>query len=630
MQLTQTSQARAEPENVSVSEQLGRSVLTTAKYCDLAEVLNEAATCIGRPSASQIRTLERLNVLRERLATERFQLAVLGQFKRGKSTVLNALLGQRVLPIGVVPVTAIPTFLEPATTPAIRVTYISGKLEKITPKDTEALREKLTAFVTEEGNPRNVLNVARVDVFLSANLLKRGVVLIDTPGIGSTHRHQTAAADAVLPECDAALLIVSADPPITEVEMEYLARIRQTVAQLIVVLNKIDIIEPHERKKAADFLRSALVDHAGLDPFTPIFSLSARDALRAKESGDAEALAKSGFADLEGHLVRFLATKKRETLNAAVARKAAALVAQLELETEIAVKSLRLPVEDLERRMATFDDAAQQFQVERRTANDLLAGDRLRALQELEAEAERLRTQARHNLQRELDQALAAGEDSEDARARLSASVIEFFEEALRDVIRKVGARLEEALRGHQRRADELITLVRQTAANLLDIPFHAPESSEAFEARREPFWVTAARTSELNPIPPGAFDRFLPAPMRKRRMQKRLLEEIDAVVVRNVENLRWATRQNMEDTFRSFGAELDEQLAMSLDATRGAMEKALQQRKQHSEQIDFDIETKQTALLQLAEIAQTLARQQTEQVQSHTLPEPPPPPLEI
>jgi hypothetical protein len=164
-------------------------------------------------------------------------------------------------------------------------------------------------------------------------------------------------------------------------------------------------------------------------------------------------------------------------------------------------------------------------------------------------------------------------------------------------------------LRIHQRRADELITLVRRTAANLLDISFHAPESSEAFEAKREPFWVTAARTAELNPIPPGAFDRFLPAPLRRARMRKRLLEEIDAVVIRNVENLRWATRQNLEDTFRRFSAELDERLTMSLTATRGAMERALEQRKQHSEQIDSEVQTKQAALSRLAEISDALER---------------------
>jgi hypothetical protein len=531
--------------------------------------------------------------------------------------VLNALLGRSVLPIGVVPVTAIPTFLESASAMRIRVTYVSGKVEEFEPHDTDALREKLTAFVTEEANPCNVFNVARVDVFLPGELLECSVVLIDTPGVGSTHRHQTAAADAILPECDAALFVVSPDPPITQIEIDYLARIRETVARLIIVLNKIDIIEAHEREKTITFLREALVDHAGLDPFTPIFSVSARDALRAKESGDSEALSASGFAELEKHLVQFLATAKRETLSVAVARKAAALVAQLQLETEIALKALRLPVEDLERCMATFDEAAKRFEVERRNANDFLAGDRLRALKELETEAEGLRAQARAILQRDLDQALAGGEDSENARARLRAKVVPFFDDALREVIRRVGARLEEVLRVHQRGADELITLVRQTAANLLEIPFHAPESSDAFEAKRDPFWVTAARTAELNPIPHGTFDQFLPEGMRKARMRKRLLEELDIVAIRNVENLRWATRQNLEDAFRRFSAELDERLAMSLAATRGAMQKALEQRKQHAEQIDSEIEAKQTGLSRLSKIAETFAHQEKARLQS-------------
>jgi ribosome biogenesis GTPase A len=614
---------------VNANEPIGHGALAAAQQRlevaanrGLARLLNEAAMCIDSPSASQVKILERLNSLRGRLATERFQLAVLGQFKRGKSTVLNALLGQSVLPIGVVPVTAIPTFLELWTTLRIRVTYVSGKVEEFEPHNTDASREKLTAFVTEEANPRNVLNVARVDVFLPAELLERGVVLIDTPGVGSTHRHQTAAADAVLPECDAALLVVSPDPPITEVEIKYLARVRETVARLIVVLNKIDIVASHEREKAVTFLRDALVDHAGLDPFTPIFSLSARDALRAKESGDAAALAASGFAELEKHLVQFLATEKRETLNAAVAQKAAALVGQLQLETEIALKSLRLPVDDLERRMATFEEAAKRFEIERRNANDLLAGDRVRALQELETDAESLRVQASDILERELDGALAAGEDCNRARERLTAKVVPFFGGALREIIGRVGARLEEVLRVHQRRADELITLVRQTAANLLDIPFHAPESSGAFEVKREPFWVTTARTTELNPIPLGALDPFLPGGMRKARMRKRLLEEIDVVVIRNVENLRWATRQNMEDTFGRFGGELDERLAMSLDATRGAMRKALDQRKAHAEQIDSEIETKQRSLSDLGEIAETLARYESAHPPSPAAPE--------
>ena len=253
---------------------------------DLTDLLNEAVTSVVSPSASQVKLLQRLDSLRQRIAANRFHLALLGQFKRGKSTLLNALLGADVLPTGVIPVTAIPIFLQAASTPSLRVTFTGGRIEEYEADTPSAFRERLTAFVTEEANPRNMLGVARVELRLPSELLASGVVLIDTPGVGSTFHHNTAAANAVLAECDAAFFVVSPDPPITEVEVQFLASVRQTVARIIVVLNKIDTVEPDERIIVEAFLRRVLAEQAGLDMTTPIFCLSGRDALRARLVGD--------------------------------------------------------------------------------------------------------------------------------------------------------------------------------------------------------------------------------------------------------------------------------------------------------------------------------------------------------
>lgn len=587
-------------------EERHRDLATT----ELPELLREAIDCIKVPSASQAKLISQIEHLAERLVTERFQLAVLGQFKRGKSTLLNALLGDAVLPTGVVPVTAIPTFLQEGTAPGLRVAYNDGRFEAIDLNGSDSIREQLTALVTEEANPHNRLDIARVDVFLPSDFLARGVVLIDTPGVGSTHRHNSATADAVLPECDATLFVVSPDPPITPVEVEFLARIRQTVAHLTIVLNKIDTLEPNEQSTAVAFLRRVLTEEAQLPADTPIFCLSARGALRTMQNGgDRTALEATGFLELERRLGQFLATEKQTTLKAAIARKAAACMRELQLEAAVALKSLLLPLQDLEERLQTFDDATRQFESERRAAADLLTGDRLRALEELEKDAERLRPKGRAVLTSELDRLLAAGHDVEETRSRLTEKVIAFSEDSLGEVVRDVRARLGSVFSVHQKRADVLITLVRQTAANLLQIPFHAPESSEAFEARRDPFWVTSARNVELSPIPAGALDGFLPRPMREKRIRRRLLEEMDSVLRRNVENLRWATRQNQEDAFRRFGAELDERLALSLAATRGAMKTALSRRTQHSKAIESEISEKQTELSQLVEVAAALTQ---------------------
>ena len=575
----------------------------------LSDLLSLTASSVASPSGSQQKLLQQLDHLRERLTTERFQLAVLGQFKRGKSTLLNALLRADLLPTGVVPVTAIAAFLQPAKTRRLRVTYLSGKVDDSEISSTETLRERLKALVTEEANPKNILGVERVDVFFPSELLQRGVVLIDTPGVGSTLRHNTVAAEAILHECDATLLVVSPDPPITETEVEFLAQVQPVVARLIIVLNKIDIVEAGEQENVVGFLRRVLAERANLNPNTRIFCVSARNALRAGQGRNSETAGVSGFAELETYLMEFLANEKRATLNAAIARKASAVISELQLEEEIGLRALHLPVEDLEKRMAAFDEVAEQFEIERRTAGDLLAGDRLRVLQELEATAERLRTDGRKALAREVDQMLAEGKSADDIRQSITSVVTTFFDAALKDVVRDVGVRINGMFSVHQRRADDLITLVRKTAADLLDIPFRAPESSEAFEAKRDPFWVTTARTVALSPIPPGALDRFLPSSLRRKRLRRRLLEEISAVLTRNVENLRWTTRQNLEDAFRKFGAELDDRLAMSLTATRGAMKAALERRTQHSEAVEGEIAKKQAASSKLAEISDALAK---------------------
>ena len=80
----------------------------------------------------------------------------------------------------------------------------------------DEIRDVLFRFVAEDANPENRLGVERVELFYPADILADGTVIIDTPGVGSTLRHNTEAAWRVMPECDAAFFVVSADPPITE------------------------------------------------------------------------------------------------------------------------------------------------------------------------------------------------------------------------------------------------------------------------------------------------------------------------------------------------------------------------------------------------------------------------------
>ncbi|MDI6712410.1 MAG: dynamin family protein [Anaerosomatales bacterium] len=122
----------------------------------------------------------------------------------------------------------------------------------------EELRSRLAEFVTEERNPHNVLDVEHVTVHHPAPVLASGAVLIDTPGIGSTYKHNTEATLNFLPHCDAAIFVVSADPPITEAEVEFLRQVVDRMPRLFFVLNKVDCLDEREREEAVGFVRGLL------------------------------------------------------------------------------------------------------------------------------------------------------------------------------------------------------------------------------------------------------------------------------------------------------------------------------------------------------------------------------------
>jgi nucleoside 2-deoxyribosyltransferase len=560
----------------------------------LAGFIDNATSCLDGLGGEPLPGLARLGELGGRLAEQRFHLAVLGQFKRGKSTFLNALLGEPVLPTAVVPLTAVPTFVEFAPHPGVRIAYDGERPpEAFRDEPTEALRARIFAAVAEQANPHNRSGVARVDVFHPAPMLGEGMVLIDTPGVGSTFRHNTETAVEFLEQCDAAIFVVSVDPPITAAELAFLSRVRKHVRRLVFVLNKIDYLAADERQAALRFLEDTL-RREGFDTDAPIFCLSAKLGLEAKQKGDARLRAASGLEAVEHYLVDVLSGEKADLLRLAIATKTAAVLDEMLMDLTLRVRSLEMPLEDLAERLAAFDRTLADVERQRVSARDLLAGDLRRAKELLEDEAERLRGKGHtfllHIVERELPKLVDGATDRKSVLDALAAAIPDFFGAELAGVARGYAMRVADWLRPHQQRADALIGSVRCTAAELFDIPFQAHDPGDAFETARRPYWVTRAQTDTLIPLTDGALDGLLPRPVRQARLKRRLIGDADELVRRNVENLRWATLQNLEATFRKFGVNLDRRLAETIDATHGAIRAAYRKRQEHSEHVAAEV----------------------------------------
>ena len=147
------------------------------KYSSLKE---ELSRCIDSISAVENIPGCSCEELKEKIQDNVFNLVVLGQFKRGKTSLINALLGAEILPTAVVPLTSIATILKYGETLNINVYFNDGRVTEIEPAT-------LTQYVTEKGNPRNEKDVQEVIITYPSSYLKDGVRLIDTPGVGSVY-----------------------------------------------------------------------------------------------------------------------------------------------------------------------------------------------------------------------------------------------------------------------------------------------------------------------------------------------------------------------------------------------------------------------------------------------------------
>ena len=240
-----------------------------------------------------------------RLADDRFNLMVVGRFSRGKSTLINAVLGAAHLPTGILPLTSVITTVRYGSRTQVVLNFNDSRLRQEIPLT------RLAEYVTQQSNPGNIKNVAYAEIELPVELLRRGLFFVDSPGLGSAIAENTLTTERFFPEADAFVLITSFDSPLSDEENRALHRIQQSKKRLFVIVNKKDIVAENDRKQVLEYVRAQLERFSFYRP-PQIFSVSAREALEAKVSQKLDRVAASGILQFEEELLRFLTKERAE------------------------------------------------------------------------------------------------------------------------------------------------------------------------------------------------------------------------------------------------------------------------------------------------------------------------------
>ena len=251
----------------------------------------------------------------ERLGRGELHVALVGDFKRGKTTLMNALLGQKLLPAGVVAATGVRTLVRHGSEPRAFVRPVGSEPHEL--PLVEVARQVSQPSTAEPGQ-----GVAEVTIELPAPILAGGLCLVDTPGFGSVHVAADAVAREAFDDADAAILVIGADPPISARELELAAHLASELSELIVVLNKADRVTATDCEAACRFAARAIAER-GVRVGTRVIAVSATDrlhgvgpsrdwdvllaSLRALASPDRRAAVLTAFAGREGRRLAGLA-----------------------------------------------------------------------------------------------------------------------------------------------------------------------------------------------------------------------------------------------------------------------------------------------------------------------------------
>jgi hypothetical protein len=252
-----------------------------------AQVVDLALAAIARYDRPDLET--RLRRARERLLDDQVRVLVVGEFKQGKSMLVNGLVGAPACPVFDDLSTTVPTAVRHAETAT--VTLVRGA------ERTEVPVDQLARYASEQGNAGNHERLGQVEVGLPRPILAEGLELVDTPGVGGLHSVHGAATTAALPSADAVLLVSDASQEYTAPELEFLRQATTACPNVACVLTKTDLYP--DWRTIAELDRDHLAA-AGID--AELFTVSTTVRWQALLAGDSELNAESGFPALVSYL----------------------------------------------------------------------------------------------------------------------------------------------------------------------------------------------------------------------------------------------------------------------------------------------------------------------------------------
>jgi len=515
---------------------------------------------------------EKLDKLTKNIETGSFTLAVVGQFKRGKTTLINAMLRQKLLPTAVLPLTSIVTVIRYAPKPRFSVVFLDGK-------QTEIKKEEIEEYVTEKLNPNNIKNVQRVEIEIPSAFLKHGVVLVDTPGIGSVYRHNTDVAYRFLPDADAVVFVLSADLPISDAECQFMEESSRYASKFFFVLNKIDYLNESEIAELSEFNKKIIASKIGAEPDKiRLVPLSAKKALESRLLNEKTASEDGGMLNFEKMLEEFIVSQKGAFVLAVSESRIRQITEELINQRLIEKSNLAVSGRELEERSKKFESELRRILSQRDYNNELIEIEQKKILEIIDADLAELKQAVSEPLIREI---MAYAESLENKNnSEFAALVDDYRQERILRALEpwrnkeqeKISAIFSEKMKKYSDKVNDIVSDVERTASGLFDVKIGSKKTEERLTLEST-FYFKLSKEDEMTAF--STLDTLLPKGMFKKLVLSRLPGEIREDIDRNCGRIRYDFLERMQKSALQFRWTLGEKIDSVIGGIRSANERA-------------------------------------------------------
>ncbi len=526
---------------------------------------------------------------REQMISNHFNLVILGQFKRGKTTLINSLVGSAILPSAVVPLTSIVTILKFGEN--IKCTlFMNDNSEK------NIHIEELHDYVTESGNPKNIREVKCACIEYPLPLLEKGMQLVDTPGIGSTFLHNTETTYEFLDQLDAAIFLMSADVPISQAEKELLETIKDSTQKIFFVLNKIDNLAPNEITEISTYNKNVLNEMG----FTvmEIWPISARKALEAKMSKTENMLLKSGLLDLESALGNFLSSEKGKIVLNTTISKVKRIILQRLSQIAIESKTLTATEEELKNKINTFHKLDTNLKRDKEDIAYLIKGETIKLNKKVEEMLSSFEDKETPRIRQCLHDFYDNNHDTnptilrEEMQKVIKVEIVKGFDTFKEEVEAIISKNIQETFNRFTKRSNDVVHEFKTAAEQLFKVSMPQSKLSIDLAEDKRFYYMVQDGTSITREEVKSILRTFMPKTISRKMVLNEMTDLVASEVGRNCGRTRSSLATRISNTFNHYSKEISNLGNELIENIEQAIQKGKDIRKDSTESIRIELTT--------------------------------------